>query len=227
MNLEQELVAPAAEAGQQPLALDGARTANRSLLVRGGLESALIVLSVLLALFLDEWRSEREVEARVATARSYLVREIRTNRDALRDDARYPYHVRTLRLLEETLAPPGAEQKAAVARMRAGAFTGVHPFHAQDVAWTSFRTAELTSRLPAEEIFLLARIYDAQDSLKRISEVAYGGMVQPSADMDSDGYQKSQIRVISIYFSDAIPAERELLRLYDEALRKMKEPAAH
>lgn len=201
-------------------------SATRYLLIRATLEAALIVMSVLLALFLDGWREEREISERVETARTFLIREVRANRDELRSDIRLPYHLRTVTLLADVAGEPGRKRDAALTKLQSGAFTGVHPFRAQDVAWSTFRNAELTSRLPASELFLLARIYDAQEGLEALSEASYAGMIQPSADAESEAFQRSQLNSIRTYFADAIPVEQELLRMYDRALRELDPPTA-
>ena len=193
---------------------------QRSLLVRAALESALIVLSVLLALFLDEWRAEREAAARAETARTYLVREIKANQARLQSETYLPYHLRMRALITDARGPAGPEREAALAQLEAGAFKGVHPFRAQDVAWTSFRTPDVTSRLPPEELFLLASVYNVQDGLEELSTVYLGGMI--AAAPAPAGSQDRQLETIRSYFSDAIPAEQELLGLYEAALRELE-----
>jgi hypothetical protein len=99
----------------------------------------------------------------------------------------------------------------------------VHPFRPQDVAWTSFRTAEVTSRLPPEELFLLAGVYNAQDGLKELSAIYLSGLVSAQPASGPGASEERQLQTIRAYFADAIPAETELLRLYDDALRELKE----
>ena len=197
---------------------------RRDFWLRAALESVLIVLSVVLALGLDEWRSEREIAERVSEARTYLARELRTNRDALRADVVLPYHLRTQKLVAELQGPPGPTLDAARAAMTEGAFQGVRPFRAQSVVWNSLRTAELTSRLPPEELFLLAKIYDAQADLETLSSTVYGALTTPSAEFQSEAYQRSQLSIVSLYFNDVIPAEQSLLTVYDQALTALTKP---
>jgi hypothetical protein len=212
-----------AEPPRSALGLATAVRDHRTLLVRAALESVLIVLSVFLALFLDERRAERETAARVETARAYLVREVTANRNRLQADAMLPYHLRTQVLLTAAMGPPGPERDAALVRLKSGAFTGVHPFRAQDVAWTSFRTPEVTSRLPPEELFLLAGVYNAQDGLKELSAIYLSGLVSAQPASGPEASEERQLQTIRAYFADAIPAEKELLRAYDRALRELKD----
>lgn len=191
---------------------------RRDLLLRAALESLLIVLSVFLALFLDEWRAEREQSARVETARAYLERELRANRDRLRSNL--AYHLRMNRLLEPVLDEQTNQDDALLDFQRE--FKGVRPFKAQNVAWSSFVRPEISQRLPPEELFLLAQLYDHQDSLNQISAAFISGFLQPSAEMGSEAYRLSQLQVIQFYFGDAIPNERELLGRYDAVLRQLE-----
>lgn len=218
------MAADTAQPATRPFALSMPLMNRRDLLVRAALESALIVLSVFLALFLDEWRAERELDARLNAARTYLVREIRTNRAALQADPVLPYHIRTKALLVDLLSGPGPARDAALVRFQSGEFQGVHPFRAQDVVWNSLRTTEAASRLPPEQLFLLAEIYDAQADLEAISGMVYGSLVQPSADFRSEAYQQSQLTGIVIYFNDVIPAEQALVRRYNLALQRLETP---
>ncbi len=211
-----------AEPPRRPFALSMPSLNRRDLLVRAALESALIVVSVLLALFLDQWRADREIAERLATTRVYLVQEIRANRDALRADPVLPYHLRTQALVVAMVGPPGPERVVAEARYADGAFQGVHPFRAQDVVWSSFRDTELASRMPAEQLFALAAIYDAQADLERLSEGFLTALIQPSADSESEAYRQSQLRTVAMYFADVIPAEQGLSRRYDQVLAQLE-----
>ena len=203
--------------GSAPLGAPG--WGSRQLLVRAALESILIVLSVFLALFLDEWRADRAAQERVDTARAYLVRELKTNRDRLSSDRILPYHRRTAALLDEAIGE-GPKRDAAFARL-SSEFTGVHPFFPQSVAWRSFGSPEITQRLPPEELFMLAQIYDQQEILMEITRGFTVGMTAPAYNDGSEAGEIAAMRAIRMYLSDAVPNEAELLVMYDVALRRL------
>ena len=57
-------------------------------------ESLLIVFSVFLALGLNSWAEDQREAERLAEMRTYLVQEIRLNRDTLASDHWLPHHTR-------------------------------------------------------------------------------------------------------------------------------------
>ena len=192
---------------------------DRGWILRAVLESMLIVLSVLLALGVDEWRSERETEERVEQARAALVQEIRANRDRLLKPQAMPYH-RALHARLNTLMAEKAPDESDFQRAFTG-FTGVHPFIGQDAVWRSVNSGDVAQHLPREELLLLSAIYSGQESLNQLHYGVRAGLVQPSADFREPMYLLSQAEMMRSYLADAIPAEQELLGLYDRALARL------
>ena len=189
---------------------------------RAVFESALIVLSVFLALALDQWRAERETQQRVQEARAYLAQEIRANREAVSSPITLPYHRRIRAYLTE-MAQTEQPDPALLQRYRSE-FTGVHPFTPQSVVWSSVSSGEVAQNMDYGELFLLERIAQEQGQLAELHRALFGALMQPSADAALPAYQRSQAETMRSYLSDVVPAEERLLKLYDQALGMLPPP---
>jgi hypothetical protein len=189
----------------------------RRWLPRAVFESALIVLSVFLALALDEWRSERQTQQRVQEARSHLAQEVRANRDAVLAPTALAYHRKIHGLLAEVAQ---SEQPTPVLMQRFHAeFRGVRPFNPQHVVWSSVSNGEVAQNLAYNELFLLARISAEQSQLAELHRALFNGLMEPNADAEEPAFQRSQLDTMRIYLSDVVGAEERLLKLYEEALK--------
>ncbi|HEX8570903.1 MAG TPA: hypothetical protein VF699_13420 [Caulobacteraceae bacterium] len=192
---------------------------DRGWILRAVLESLLIVFSVLVALGVDEWRAERETGQRVEQARAALVQEIRANRERLLQPHLMPYH-RALHARLNTLMAEQAPDGADFERAFTG-FTGVHPFIGQDAVWESVNSGDVAQHLPREELLLLSAIYSGQEALDELHFGVRAALIQPSVDFREPMYMLSQAEMMRSYLGDAIPAQQELLGLYDRALARL------
>jgi hypothetical protein len=195
----------------------------RRWLPRAVFESLLIVLSVFLALALDQWRSERETHQRVQEARAYLAQEVRANRTAVMEPTALAYHRKIRGLLTEILQ--SEQPDPALMQRYQAEFSGVRPFNPQDVVWSSVSTGDLAQNLPYSELFLLARISAEQAQLQELHRALFNALLAPSADAEDPAFQRSQADTLRTYLGDVVPAEERLIKLYDEAL-KMLPPAS-
>jgi len=95
---------------------------------RAVFEFALIVISVVLGLAVNNWRETSQVRKRMADMRAEFAQEIRANRDELSSEGCAPLHrklVTAWTLLAAIAAPTPADRDAAWNV----ASTGMHPFH--------------------------------------------------------------------------------------------------
>ncbi|HKP93927.1 MAG TPA: hypothetical protein VJS88_08510, partial [Chthoniobacterales bacterium] len=143
-------------------------------LPRALFESVFIVLSILLALAVNEWRDKQARITRVAEARSAFVNEIRANRDLLlRDD--FVAHHRRLQAEYEKLRETGSAEPGS-------AFdTGLHPAPLRDAAWRSFSASGTLVDFAPAEVILLSDIYRAQDSLEKLNSSYIAVIREPRA----------------------------------------------
>lgn len=134
---------------------------------RFAFESALIVLSILLAFVLNEWREERRDRSRVVEATSRIAAEVTHNMAAL--DSAIPYHesvvARIAALLDSTGvaavrqrldAPPSLEMLAGVAP------EGLRPPDLRSAAWRSSEVGGVLTLFDADALQGIAAAYQAQ-----------------------------------------------------------------
>lgn len=134
---------------------------------RFAFESALIVLSILLAFVLNEWREERRDASKVREARVRLAAEVAHNMAAL--DSAIPYHellvARVSALLDSgdvaevrrrLEAPPTLEILGSVAP------DGLRPPDLRSAAWRSSEVGGILTLFDADLLQQIASVYQAQ-----------------------------------------------------------------
>lgn len=183
------------------------------------LESFFIVLSIVIALAVDEWRDHRARGARAAEARALFVNEIESNDALLRREDFLPYHKR-LQAEYKQLAADGSLEPGSLFER------GIHPVPLREAAWSSFSAgATLVDFAPAE-VLLLSDIYRAQEDLERLNANFIAQVTAPRSDRETAEYKRDQARAISMFLNDVVPAEERLLKAYEHALQRLKSPAA-
>jgi len=187
----------------------------RRMLPRLFVESLLIILSVLVALAVNDWRAGRERRTRTAEARQAFAREISANREQLASDQILPHHRRLQAIyrkaVDENAADPGALFD-----------TGLHPPALRDAAWRAFSGGTIFADFPAERVLLLSDIYHAQSDLERKNAEFLTLLSVPRADRETPSYQRDVARAIWMFLNDLVPAEERLIRNYEQVLAKME-----
>lgn len=192
-----------------------ARAGWRPWLGKALFESALIVLSVLLALTLDSWRDSRARARSLEEARVSLVEELRFNRALLASDEYLPHH-RKLHEIYDGMEVSGKTDQAN--DLFKG---GVHVAPLRDAAWRIFLTSDVASELPFADRAMLAGIYAGQERLLGIHTAATGFLIAPRTDYDNPAFLKSFVRSIDLYLTDVVVGETRLITLYDEGAAKL------
>lgn len=179
-------------------------------------ESVLIVISVLVALGVNDWREGRERQTRASEARNAFIREITANREQIASDQILPHHRRLQavyrKAVDENAVDPGALFD-----------TGLHPPALRDAAWRAFSGGTIFADFPAERVLLLSDIYHAQSDLERKNAEFLSLLSVPRADRETSSYQRDVARAIWMFLNDLVPAEERLIKNYDEVLAKMGE----
>jgi len=183
-------------------------------LPRALFESVFIVLSILLALAVNEWRDKQARVTRAAEVRTAFANEIRANRDLLLSDPILPHHKR-LEAEYRRLSETGSAEAGTVFD------TGVHPAPLRDATWRSFSVSGTLVDFAPPDVILLSDIYRAQDDLEKLNSSYIAVMRQPRADHETLEYKRDANRSLSMYFNDVVPLEEKLAGQYERALERL------
>lgn len=189
-------------------------------LPRAALESFLIVISLLGALWLNGWNEQRQRDERVAEARSFIVEELRANHAQLTSPHFYPHHRKLRRAFEGT--PPSPDPVEAD-RIRIGTVfqTGVHPATFRDAAWRSVGMSDLLQHMEPREVFALADIYRRQEMLGEMNRAAYATLIGSAPNADDPREVRRLAQVLRFYLTDVVVSEAELIESQERALKLM------
>lgn len=196
---------------------------------RAAFESLLIVFSVILALSLTGWVEDRRTAHRVADMRQFLIAEVRANRQALASSDYIPHHEQLKVAFANAGGMPGMAAtpegaRPALDRLFGG--SGLHLMATQNAVWTSVSSSDLFEHMDPEEVFLLARIYRAQESLDSINRAGYDNAVGLLDILSDDRNVNRDMMRMTLYLEDLIQQEKNLLGLYDRALARLEAPPA-
>jgi hypothetical protein len=125
------------------------------------LEAAMVVFAVLVALAVDEWRAERELDDQVQRARSAIEAELRANRDELEQS------LPTVMAAFDTVG-------AMADRLRAGGGSQEWALGAllpdfSDAAWETARSTGVMAHMDYSWVLATARVYETQ-SVARLTQ---------------------------------------------------------
>lgn len=195
----------------------------RSWFLRALFESALVIVSILAALAVNEWRDQRELAKQVQQARLAFAREIQANNATLLStDSGLPNHERLLARYREVSTKPsitGEDMRAIYEEFP----SGVNMLRLRDAVWRSLSGSDVLRRLEQGDLFLLAEIYRQQEEIDDFNRAMYAAWRQVNAEADSPGYVKDNLRTTRAYLADVIAAEKRLRALYEQALQRFRE----
>ena len=194
----------------------------RRWLVRALFESALIIVSIVVALGVNEWRDKRELEAQGREARKAFAQEIQANREMLlAEKSGLPYHRRLLERYRDVSGRPNftAADLDPIYNEFGG---GVNMLRLREAVWRSLSGSDVLRKLKQQDVFLLARIYRQQEEIDDFNRAMYTAWRQINADAEGPGYIKDSVRSTRAYLGDVIGAEERLRKLYEEAAERFK-----
>lgn len=188
-------------------------------LPRAALESFLIVVSLLGALWLNSWNEDRQRDERVAEARSFIIDELRANHAQLTSPDFYPHH----RKLRSQFEGPPSPDPVEADRARIGAVfaTGVHPASFRDAAWRSVGMSDLLQYMEPREVFALADIYRRQEMLTEMNAAAYASLIGTAPNADNPREVRRLAQILRFYLTDVVVSEAELIEQQEQALKLM------
>ena len=187
----------------------------RRLLSRLLVEALLIAVSVLLALAVNNWKARRDNSARAVEARDAFLTALQANRAMLASEAVLPHHQKLQAIYAKAMAARAPDPKALFE-------TGLHPATFGDAAWRSFSTSTIFSDFTVKEVLMLSDLYHTQLNIERRAESLVLALTSPRSDRETAEYQRDSTISITLFLNDLIPAEQNLLRQYDQAIRELQ-----
>lgn len=213
------------EALSEPKAARRAKLSWRLWLLTAGFESAMIVLSLLLGLWLTGWAQDQDEKRRVDDMRGFILQEIRSNRAMVAADDTIGHHRRLL-MTVRAIAEPGVTLTEARPAFDAITKTGVHLPSIDDSVWRSVSSGDLLEHMPPEQVFALARVYRAHEDLTLINNTLYGTLSRLPADIMRGDPPAGPLMQLNLGLSDLISAEVALIARSDTALKMLDPDAA-
>lgn len=206
------------ESLSEPKAARRSRLSLRLWLLTAAFESAMIVLSLLLGLWLTGWAQDQNDKRRVDDIRGYILQEIKANRAVIAADEYIGHHLR-LQQIVGPLARPDVTLAEARPAFDAITKTGVHLPPVDDSVWRSVSSSELLEHMPPQHVFDLARVYRTHDDLKLINDTLYQTLTRLPADVLGGNPPAGPVMQLSLSISDLIAVEEALISRYDAALK--------
>lgn len=194
----------------------------REALLRILVESSLIVLSILLALAVNEWRQKRADTALAETALGNFATELRHNRDAV--ETVLPYHREISKRLEDLLAHPekvAAESDDLISLLSTIAPAGVQPPDLRTTAWETALATNALLHLDYETTFRLAGIYEGQ---RQGVASTWKGIIEGIFDRRSfaQGGAEELLPFLRLAVAELVAQEEYLLETYGEAIEDLE-----
>jgi type II secretory pathway pseudopilin PulG len=173
------------------------------------LESAMIVLSVLLALAANNWAEERKLQHLANQARSSFVQELRANKE--RVTALYPYHQALTQAVLHVDSAGGVKTYEEWKR-RVPIWSGFQPPDVTTTAWQTALSTGALGNMPYAQVGILSDVYTLQLKLD-----AFNGSYITLFDF-SDAAMPATVRRMHAYMQTVLNFETALLKDYDAAL---------
>ena len=197
-----------------------------SWLPRLAAEFVVVVMSVLLALAVDQWRGNRALERQVDQARTAFEKEIAGNQALLRDTFGIAYHQAMWDHFKKVSAAywDGDDVLAQKIIKNERRFDkGIHPPALRDAVWRSLSQSDLIRHMPPETVFLLADIYREQENLDRMFRRMLDVWLEPRPDRHLATYQRDDANVSRMFMADVVASEQRLLKRYEEGLKLLRD----
>ena len=192
------------------------KPANRQAVLSALLEAGFVVLGVVLAFAVNEWREAAEDRNRAETALASVVEELRSNRQAVAEAREY--HVGLLHRLQ---ALRGEGEEPTIADFPNGFIAPATPFR---TAWESAADTGALADLPYDTVLRLSRLYAEQDRYVHQAQTAGEVIYADLLDVGGLGIVEKHAQ-LPFFIGTFAFRERELLNSYDAALDWLGEDA--
>lgn len=179
-----------------------------------------IIVAILLALAVNNWQEHLRQQRDLRTNVINIVRELEFNQRSL--NAIVPQHEQEhLAFHRETSADLGRHEQISLDeffhKFRRIAPNGLGVIQLQQVAWQIAQSDPSFSAMPADQRLALARVYSQQAFLNQI----YARLIDHVPSASAPTYFPALL-ALDLDFSDVTVAERELLRVYAEAISQLR-----
>jgi len=172
-------------------------------------ESFLIVISILVALALDEWRETRQNDETIRQALISFASEIRQNRARIEDAA--PFNLGLLNVLEQR----HAEGDIAGVDDFVNMIESYSPVVLQSTAWETALATGSLAKMNYEMVSALSLTYSLQNRYQIATSTGMDDLISPQ-NLSPDQMNLAIFNSIR-YLSDATSMEAELSVVYGEA----------
>ena len=172
-------------------------------------ESMLIVVSILVALGLDEWRSDRQDAENIEHALSNFISEIQQNRARVEDAA--PFNQGLHHVLSRRQEVRAIESVATFINI----IDSYSPVVLQSTAWETALATGALARMDYNLVSALSLTYSLQDRYQQVSQIGKAQMTSPQ-NLSQDKLELAVYNAIR-YLDDITSMETELSVVYTEA----------
>ncbi len=179
----------------------------------------------MLALAVTSWADDRKTAHRVEEMRGFLIQEIRANQADLGSSYYIPHHQE----LKQAFARGGGtpdrsgltrkDAEPAIEQLFGGG--GLRLPTVRNAVWTSVSSSDLFEYMDPEEVFMLAQVYRAQESLESVNSAGYDNALGLLDILSNERDVHRQMMRMTLYLEDLIQQEGNVLRLYEEALARL------
>ncbi|MBK7869597.1 MAG: hypothetical protein IPJ74_02400 [Saprospiraceae bacterium] len=181
-------------------------------------ESILIIFSILLALFINEWRKGQEQTAQRQKSMHMILQELQHNADQLENVI--PYHARATKQLD-SLLKTNIDLNSGVLSIAGQVLRrGINPPELRSTAWNTAQLSGSVGLFKEEAIYALANVYELQEDGVEITwkEIARFYM---SADNFDSTLTLQRLALLKIYFNELYQQEQFLQERTNEAIMQL------
>lgn len=173
-------------------------------------ESFLIVISILFALALDEWREDRQIDEQVNRSIASFERELRQNQ--ARIEAVQPYHEGLRRMLESRIGGEGLDSPVEFRNI----LDALQPAVLLSSAWQTAVATGVLSRMDYEMVAALSLTYSTQNRFDEVYRSGNNALLAPA----NFSEERLDISVYNAarFIADITAAEGELIAFYQQTL---------
>ena len=172
-------------------------------------ESMLIVVSILFALYLDEWRDDRQDAENIEDALAYFVSEIQQNRARVEDAA--PFNQGLRHVLSRRQEVRAIESVATFVNI----FESYNPVVLQSTAWETAIATGALAKMDYKLVSALSLTYSLQNRYQQVSQNGMAEMTSPQ-NLSEEKLDLAVYNAIR-YLDDVTGMETELGVVYAEA----------
>lgn len=176
-------------------------------------QSVMIVLSILLALWVDEWKQQHAERQLAAVSLSNFLHEVQQNQARLDDIL--PYHRGVRAMVKELETQHGIRTPADFES--AVGVDGLRPPFLLATAWQTAVATGALQHIDYETVSALSLTYTLQDRFREESRTGIQSVLQASN--FQPGHAQVALRSADIFLDDVVANEEELRATYAQAAR--------